>query len=68
MHVRKEKEEQNYGFMIVYSQNTAPNTHLEPCDSPSDLFYQSGVFDVCRNLVSMNLQGLRVCTYGVYTS
>ena len=47
------------GFTIAADENTAPNTHLEPCNSPGDLFYQSGVFDVCRYLVSVNLQGLR---------
>jgi len=43
------------GFMV------APNTHLEPCDSPGDLFYQPGMFDVCRNLVFVSLQGLCAC-------
>ena len=54
------EEGEGRAAQLAADENTAPNTHLEPCDSLGDLFYQSGVFDVCRYLVSVSLQGLRM--------
>ena len=56
-----EKEEQMVSWQLAADENTTPNTHLEPCDSPGDLFYQPGMFDVCRNLVFVSLQSLCAC-------